>query len=99
MPTGIFQYSKFQGLKLRAIVPHTGEASQACLSVKNRRENFRRSFLLPLYFLRFRVLKYKSIIYCEGGFVLNNKLKDDNVDFLFQAILALETMEECYDFF
>jgi len=30
---------------------------------------------------------------------LNNKLKDDNVDFLFQAILALETMEECYDFF
>ena len=30
---------------------------------------------------------------------MNNKLKDDNVDFLFQAILALETMEECYDFF
>ena len=25
--------------------------------------------------------------------------KDNNVDFLFQAILALETMEECYDFF
>ena len=30
---------------------------------------------------------------------MNNKLKDDNVDFLFRAILALETMEECYDFF
>ena len=30
---------------------------------------------------------------------MNNKLKDDNVDFQFQAILALETMEECYDFF
>ncbi len=30
---------------------------------------------------------------------MNNKLKDGNTDFLFQAILALETMEECYDFF
>lgn len=30
---------------------------------------------------------------------MNNKLKDGNVDFLFQAVLALETMEECYDFF
>lgn len=30
---------------------------------------------------------------------MNNKIKDDNVDFLFKAILSLETMEECYDFF
>lgn len=30
---------------------------------------------------------------------MNNKLKDDSVDFLFQAILALENLEECYDFF
>lgn len=30
---------------------------------------------------------------------MNNKLKDDSVDFLFQAILGLETLEECYDFF
>lgn len=30
---------------------------------------------------------------------MNNKLKDSNVDFLFKAILALETMDECYDFF
>lgn len=28
-----------------------------------------------------------------------NKLKDDNVDFLFSAILNLQTLEECYDFF
>ena len=32
-----------------AIVPHTREASQVCLSAKNKRE-FRGSFLLPLYF-------------------------------------------------
>lgn len=30
---------------------------------------------------------------------MNNKLKDTNVDFLFQAILKLETIEECYNFF
>lgn len=28
-----------------------------------------------------------------------NKIKDDNVDFLFEVILKLETVEECYDFF
>lgn len=30
---------------------------------------------------------------------MNGKLKDENVDFLFRAILSLETMEECYRFF
>ena len=30
---------------------------------------------------------------------MNSKLKDANLDYLFQAILSLETMEECYDFF
>ena len=28
-----------------------------------------------------------------------NKIKDDNVDFLFSAILNLQSLEECYDFF
>jgi len=28
-----------------------------------------------------------------------NKIKDDNVDFLFEAILNLRSLEECYDFF
>lgn len=28
-----------------------------------------------------------------------NKIKDDNVDFLFEAVLNLQTLEECYDFF
>ena len=28
-----------------------------------------------------------------------NKLKDKNVDFLFEAILNLQTLDECYDFF
>lgn len=30
---------------------------------------------------------------------MNSKIKDDNTDFLFQAILQLQTMEECYRFF
>lgn len=30
---------------------------------------------------------------------MNNKLKNDNMDFLFDCILALQTPEECYDFF
>jgi TrpR-related protein YerC/YecD len=31
--------------------------------------------------------------------VLNSKIKDDSVDFLFQAVLSLKTPEECYAFF
>lgn len=30
---------------------------------------------------------------------MNNKLKDANVDALFEAILTLKNVEECYDFF
>lgn len=30
---------------------------------------------------------------------MNSKLKDSGVEFLFKAVLSLETMEECYDFF
>ena len=30
---------------------------------------------------------------------MNTKLKDMNVEFLFKAILSLQTMEECYNFF
>lgn len=30
---------------------------------------------------------------------MNNKLENKNIDFLFKAILALETRGECYDFF
>ena len=30
---------------------------------------------------------------------MNTKLKDTGVEFLFEAILALETKEECYNFF
>ncbi len=52
---------------------------------------------------KFNVLKSKkSIFYIDhtkGDFYMNNKLKDDSVDFLFQAILSLENLEECYDFF
>lgn len=30
---------------------------------------------------------------------MNEKLKDMNIEFLFEVILQLETMEECYKFF
>ncbi len=30
---------------------------------------------------------------------MNAKLKDINVEYLFKAILSLQTMEECYNFF
>lgn len=30
---------------------------------------------------------------------MNSKLKDLNVDYLFKAILSLETIDECYNFF
>lgn len=30
---------------------------------------------------------------------MNSKIKDANVDFLFKAILSLENIDECYNFF
>ena len=30
---------------------------------------------------------------------MNTKLRDENLDFLFEGILKLQTVEECYDFF
>ena len=30
---------------------------------------------------------------------MNSKIKDESVDFLFQAILSLKTVDECYNFF
>ena len=30
---------------------------------------------------------------------MNSKLKDDSVDFLFQAVLSLKDLDECYAFF
>lgn len=30
---------------------------------------------------------------------MNSKLKDENIDNLFKAILCLETVDECYNFF
>lgn len=30
---------------------------------------------------------------------MNEKIKDDNLDYLFNAVMKLESLEECYDFF
>lgn len=35
----------------------------------------------------------------SGGIVINSKIKDENLDFLFKAILSLKDVDECYDFF
>ena len=35
----------------------------------------------------------------KGKFEISDKIKDKNVDFMFEAILSLQTMEECYAFF
>lgn len=35
----------------------------------------------------------------KGCIVMNSKIKDANVDFLFKAILSLENIDECYNFF
>lgn len=39
------------------------------------------------------------IVVQRGKPAVNAKVKDSNVDLLFQAILALESVEECYSFF
>jgi TrpR-related protein YerC/YecD len=31
--------------------------------------------------------------------IINSKIKDENLDFLFKAIMSLESEEECYDFY
>lgn len=30
---------------------------------------------------------------------MNRRLQDENLDFLFKAVLSLENIDECYDFF
>jgi len=30
---------------------------------------------------------------------MNSKLKDENIDLLFNAVLCIENLQECYDFF
>ena len=35
----------------------------------------------------------------NGGTMMNPRLKEMNVDLLFQAIMKLESLEECYSFF
>lgn len=35
----------------------------------------------------------------NGGCKMNSKIKNNETDFLFKAILQLESMEECYKFF
>ena len=40
----------------------------------------------------------KSIT-AKDGAIMASKIKNENNDFLFKAILQLKTLDECYDFF
>ena len=37
--------------------------------------------------------------YPERRTIMSSKIKDEKLDFLFQAILTLETVDDCYSFF
>jgi len=39
------------------------------------------------------------VYYLKGGTKMNNKLKDEAIDNLFNAILQLKNIDECYLFF
>ena len=47
-----------------------------------------------------RFFRKRFISFIRGiSMAMNNKLRDENLDFLFRGILQLQTMEECYNFF
>lgn len=35
----------------------------------------------------------------SGGIIINGKMKDKDLDSLYEAILSLKSVNECYDFF
>ena len=45
-----------------------------------------------------KILKYESAFERKAD-IMDSKIKDKNVDFLFEAILNLQSAEECYAFF
>lgn len=47
----------------------------------------------------FYVMHNKKIPFWSGGIIINKKIKDENLDFLFEAIMSLKSIDECYDFF
>ena len=53
------------------------------------------NFSLLFYFYVLKLWRGEQ----RGGKFLNSKIKDESVDFLFQAVLSLKTVEECYNFF
>ena len=62
---------------------------------------------MPLYFSTFMCYYYNILLPMEqifdpnerGKMAVNSKIKDGNLDKLFEAILTLENVEECYAFF
>lgn len=48
-----------------------------------------------------KMIKHENqeIFLGEAADTMNDKLHDENIDFLFQAVLTLESVEECYRFF
>ena len=56
-------------------------------------------FKIRFTFLRLYVKIVKRKSAAKGRYILSDKLRDENVDYLFKAILKLNTVDECYDFF
>ena len=54
-------------------------------------------FTFPLFYAK--ILKHEVLFGEDVRKLMTEKIHDKNTDFLFQAILALETPEECYKFF
>jgi len=41
----------------------------------------------------------KDVKTAKGGDKLNDNIRSSSVEFLFRAVMSLESLEECYDFF
>lgn len=54
---------------------------------------------LLLYFNVLKLERNKVQVLIRKEYIMNSKLKDNHLDELFKAILCLENVDECYDFF
>ena len=59
------------------------------------KEILQRYLLFHFYMLKFHCIKALF----QGDVIMNSKIKDDYVDYLFKAIMTLDNLSDCYDFF
>lgn len=56
------------------------------------------SMIFPMV-IETRKTKDVFLVFYTGEFGMNSKIRDENTDRLFKAILELKNIEECYNFF